>query len=579
MINTVIIRDAKKGEWLHFANPLAIIRTDNVHEVLPKLRLTEMITRGRQCYAAGFIGYEAAPAFDCAYETRRATSFPLLWFGIYEKPRCINLREPIISSYPTPVDWSVTVDKDRYVDVIAIIKQHIERGETYQVNYTIRQYAQYFGDPWMLFLGVAKNALYGAFLETDEFAICSASPELFFELHHQRLISRPMKGTAPRGITNEEDQKFGEQLYRSEKNRAENIMIVDMMRNDIGRVALNGSVKAEKLFEIEKHPTVWQMTSTVTARTDAPVSEVVTALFPSASVTGAPKVNTMKIIADIEGTNRNIYTGSIGYITPDNDAQFNVAIRTALINKAENRIDYGIGSGIVWDSVDIQEYDECLLKAKIVTAPQPDPSFSLLETLLWTPQSGYFLLGHHLARMGDSAKYFGFPYDADDIQDELRLAAASFQNAAHKVRLLLAKDGNITCQNEPLHQSVEAKPKKVRIAQEPINSTDPFLFHKTTNRQVYDSARAKFPECDDVLLWNEKGKVTESSISNVVVSWNDKLITPPVRCGLLNGTHRSFLLEQDQIIEKTISLEEIAKAKEIYLINSVRKWQKVRLSE
>ena len=575
-INTVIIHDARKKKWLHFAHPVELVRADDIHEVLPKLQLIETMIHRRRCYAAGFISYEAAPAFDYAYKTRQVTSsFPLLWFGIYEKLCTINLPKPIIA--PDLADWSITVDKDRYENAIARIKRHIARGETYQVNYTIRQYAKYFGNPWQLFLNIASNALYGAFVETDKYAICSASPELFFERHQGCLTSRPMKGTAPRGLTHTEDQELREQLYRSEKNRAENVMIVDMMRNDIGRVAVNGSVEVMKLYEIEKHPTVWQMTSTITAKTDVPISEVMTALFPCASITGAPKVNTMKIIADIEDTTRNVYTGTIGYITPDNDAQFNVAIRTALIDKVENQLNYGIGGGIVWDSVGSQEYEECLLKAKILTTPQPDTSFSLLETLLWTPQSGYFLLCSHLDRMRDSAKYFDFPYNASDIYNELKLTADSFQNTDYKVRILLTRDEGITCQYEPLHQSVNAKPKKVWIAQAPIDSTNPFLFHKTTNRQVYDSAKAKFPDDDDVLLWNKEGEVTESSVANIVILWNEKLITPPVKCGLLNGTYRSFLLEQNQIIERTISLEEITKATEIYLINSVRKWQKACL--
>ncbi len=577
MINSVTIHDATKGKWLHFANPLEIIRTDSISGVLPKLQLTEKITCEQQCYAAGFISYEAAPAFDSAHKTRQPGSFPLLWFGIYEKPKIIDLPELATGSCPVPLDWSITTDKNRYIDVIAKIKHHIERGETYQVNYTIRQYAQYSGDPWSLFLNIARNAPYGAFLETDEYAICSVSPELFFELNRGYLTSRPMKGTAPRGRTNEEDQKLRELLYKSEKDRAENVMIVDMMRNDIGRVAATGSVKVSKLFEIEKYPTVWQMTSTVTAKTDLPISEIMTALFPCASITGAPKVNTMKIIADIEDTNRNIYTGSIGYITPDNDAQFNVAIRTALLNKAQGRIEYGTGGGIVWDSFDTREYEECLLKAKIVNEPQPDTSFSLLETILWTPKDGYFLLRHHLDRMQDSAKYFDFPYDADDIQNELRSAAVSFPNTDYKVRLLLARDGAITCHYELLQSSTAATPKRVRIARKPVDSANTFLFHKTTNRRVYESARVEFPDCDDVLLWNEKGEATESCTSNVVIKWNGKLVTPPMQCGLLNGTYRSFLLEQNKIVERIISLEEIKKASEIYLINSVRKWQKVHL--
>lgn len=576
MLNTIIIRDAAKGRWLRFANPIETIHANDVREVLPKLQLTETTAYRRQAYAAGFISYEAAPAFDAAYKTRLPTSFPLLWFGIYEKPEITDLPKPVGDSFPT-FNWSLTVDRKRYVDVIARIKRHIEGGETYQVNYTIRQYAEFSDDPWRLFLSIVGNAPYGAFLDIGDYAICSASPELFFKFRRGHLISRPMKGTAQRGRTNEEDRQLGETLYRSEKDRAENVMIVDMMRNDIGRIAAMGSVNVPKLFDIEKYSTVWQMTSTVTARTDASVSAIMAALFPCASITGAPKVNTMKIIADIEDTNRNIYTGSIGYIAPGGDAQFNVAIRTALIDRVKNRIDYGIGGGVVWDSVDALEYEECLLKAKVVTEAQHNASFSLLETILWTQQTGYFLLRYHLDRIRASADYFDFSYSAADINNALKSIESSFQGVEHKVRLLLEKDGTVACQYEPLSRSMAAAPKRIRIAQEPVDSTNPFLFHKTTNRRVYESARANFPDYDDVLLWNEKGEVTESCVSNIVISSEGELITPPVQCGLLNGTYRSFLLEQNEITEKTISLGEITKAAKIYLINSVRKWQEARL--
>ncbi|MEA3428974.1 MAG: chorismate-binding protein, partial [Thermodesulfobacteriota bacterium] len=321
------------------------------------------------------------------------------------------------------------------------------------------------------------------------------------------------------------------------------------------------------------YPTLWQMTSTVTAKTKAGLSEILTALFPPASITGAPKTRTMQIIAELETTPRQIYTGSIGFISPDRKMQFNVAIRTVLIDKIKGQAEYGVGGGIVWDSTETIEFEECQTKAKILTERLPD--FSLLETILWTPENGYYLLQQHLARLKDSAVYFSFSADIDAIRDKLFSLTSAFPFTAHKVRLLVTKDGGVTCKPEVLQHSTAAYIQRVCLAKSPIDSSNLFLYHKTTNRCVYDQALAACPGYDDVILWNEKGEVTESCIANIVVELDGELYTPPVQCGLLAGTFRDWLIKQNKVREKVIKLKDFARSPHIYLINSVRKDQEV----
>ncbi len=386
-----------------------------------------------------------------------------------------------------------------------------------------------------------------------------------------------MKGTAARGMTLAEDLRNAACLYDSEKNRAENVMIVDMIRNDLGRIARTGSVKVPRLFDIEKYSTVWQMTSTVEALTKASFPEILRALFPCASITGAPKVKTMEIIAAIETTPRNIYTGAIGFVSPDRRAQFSVAIRTILIDKFASKAEYGVGGGIVWDSTAAEEYEECLNKAKIILDPPSPRPFQLLETLLWTPDEGYFLLTRHLERLRESALYFDYPYDEALIRKTLDEKVEELPSGPYRVRLLLSRNGEVECSSVPLGLP-DDRLLLVRLARQAVYSRDPFLYHKTTQRNLYEKAQASFRDADDVLLYNEAGEVTESCIANVVILRNGRLVTPPVRCGLLNGTYRAELLDRGEITEDTVTLLELKRAEKIFLINSVRKWREAVLS-
>ncbi len=585
-MNQIILYDAQQQHWLRFSQPQQIITTNDLTSVLANFKLVNKLVEEKKLYAAGFLSYEATPAFDSALYAHKTDTFPLLWFGLFSEPEIITLPEQA-NSQKFDLDWSPTITPAEYNQAIAEIKQNIRQGNTYQVNYTMRLQANFTADPWLYFLQLAQGqqANYSAYLDLEDFVICSASPELFFRWQDQTITTRPMKGTVARGYSIDGDRQSAKWLQTSAKNRAENVMIVDMIRNDLARVAEPNTVKVPSLFEVEQYPTLWQMTSTVTAQSKATLPEIMTALFPCASITGAPKPSTTKIIKQLEPTPRKIYTGSIGLITPHNSAQFNVAIRTVLIDKKTKQAEYGVGGGIVWDSASASEYEECQIKARVLLNQHQD--FKLLETLLWTPQEGYFLLDRHLRRLQQSAQYFQFPLDLAAVEQQLLVKANTLANYPYKVRLLISKNNQIRIEAISLNQNQENQHKtnqhhdnqaiKLGIAAQPIKIENPFLYHKTTNRDIYRLARQSQPECDDVLLWNQQQEITESCIANVVFKINDQLLTPPVECGLLAGTFRDYLIDQGKIKESKLKLTELKDCESIYLINSVRKWQRARL--
>lgn len=560
------------GEWLHFANPRLVVSATISGEVRNALREVERLVNANNWHAAGFVGYEAAPAFDDALRVLSAGDFPLLWFGLYSEPRILKPCEVFRDvGCLTALNWQANVERENYNAAIEKIKEAIAQGKTYQVNYTMRLNANFNGNVYDFFQSLAQSPnQYAAYIDIGRYAICSFSPELFFELDGENIVSRPMKGTASRGRTQREDAAQAEWLRRSIKNRAENVMIADMVRNDLGRIAEIGSVRAPELFAIEKYPSLFQMTSTVQAKTRASLDEIFTALFPCASITGAPKVSAMKIIAEVETSPRKIYTGSVGFISPRRKAQFNVAIRTALIDRENQTAEYGVGGGIVWDSVSADEYDEALLKARALTAhPQ---EFSLIETLLWTSQDGYFLREKHIERMKDSAEYFDFEFSKEKLAAQLYKVALHF-NFPQRVRVLLNKAGEATVACKAV--VAFARPFKVRLAEKPVNSNDVFLFHKTTRREMYPSVQG----CDDVLLYNERNELTEFTIGNLVVEMDGELFTPPISCGLLAGTFRAHLMETGQVKERGVYKSDLGKCAKIFLVNSVRKWVEVVMQE
>jgi para-aminobenzoate synthetase/4-amino-4-deoxychorismate lyase len=464
--------------------------------------------------------------------------------------------------------WHPTLTRGEYARALCAIHEAIGAGEVYQVNYTFRLRAPYEGDLLPLFwqLYERQPVPYAAYLDTGAHAIASLSPELFFALDGERITTRPMKGTAPRGLTRADDLQHAERLTRCPKNRAENLMIVDMARNDLGRIARIGSVRVPRLFEAERYATLWQMTSTVVACTDAPLPEIFRALFPAASITGAPKIRATHVIHALERAPRGVYTGAIGVVLPDRHAQFNVAIRTLHYDKVAAQLTFGVGSGIVWDSEQVAEYEECLAKAQVLLAPRPE--FELLETLLWRRGRGYFLLEAHLKRLRDSADYFGFAVDADAVRHQLLTVAERFTAPRYRVRLRVNRYGEAQVEHASL--APERRVWRVALAHEPVDPREVFLYHKTTHRQVYERARAARPDCDDVILWNTRGEITESTLANVVVRMDGRYYTPPVECGLLAGVYREHLLQRGLLRERVLTPDDLRRAEAVYLINSVR---------
>lgn len=591
MIRTNEVLLKNNNEWLHFSNPHKVLQTSSISDVRETLQEVESLVNTNGWYAAGFVSYEAAPAFDEALHVLNSEGFPLLWFGLYPEPRALKTSEVLrdlrgLANY----DWKASTERASYNTAIQKIKDAIASGQTYQVNYTMRLETDFKTDTetdtqmeaneegWQLFLHLAMSQnKYAAYINTERDIICSASPELFFKLDGDRIYSRPMKGTVKRGRTTQEDKAQAEWLHRSIKNRAENVMIVDMIRNDLGRIAEIGSVHVPELFNIEKYSTLFQMTSTVQAKTDASVTDIFTALFPCASITGAPKVSTMKIISELETTPRKIYTGSIGYISPNRKAQFSVAIRTALIDKEKKQAEYGVGGGIVWDSTSTDEYSEALLKSRVLT--ERPREFSLFETMLWTPEEGFFLLEKHIARMEDSVSYFDFPFSEERLTEFLIQTSNGFASQK-RVKISLNRFGEFSEEVNDFHS--EKRVFQTRLADKPIDSSNLFFFHKTTRRDIYPALAGTKPTqeqiiYDDILLFNEKNELTEFTIGNLVVEMDGDLFTPPVSCGLLAGTFRAHLLETNQVTERVIYKDELQNCSKIFLVNSLRKWVDVEI--
>jgi len=581
-VQTKLMRDAtalpygqlliQNGDrWLSFTEPVRVVSTLVPGEIADCLRDIDDAVTNLGLYAAGFMTYEAAAVYNLTVHQVDDHSLPLLWFGLYDRPRKLATIPSSSGSYHLG-DWRSSLDEETYFAAIKQIKERIALGDTYQVNFTMHLCAQFSGDPWALYYDLiqAQQAAHTAYLDLGQYVICSASPELFFRLDGDLLTARPMKGTAVRGRTLAEDKAQMAKLRASSKDCAENVMIVDMIRNDFGRIAHIGSVDVPSLFTVERYPTLLQMTSTVTARSEATLPEIMAAMFPCASITGAPKVRTMEIIKTLEPQPRGVYTGAIGYWGPNRQASFNVAIRTVVIDRHTGLADYGVGSGIVWDSKAADEYAECRLKSQVLV--ERFPSFQLLESLLWTPDEGFFLLDLHLDRLANSARYFDFPFDEEAIRRHL-LELAQILLEARKVRLLLGRDGELTTQLQSLQMQNGALPVPVCLAQTPVESGDVWLYHKTSRRQVYEQALAGCPAGYDVILWNERGEITEASSSNVIFELDGQLITPPVSSGLLAGTYRRYLLDQGRIQERIVTTADLNRTTQLILINSVRKWR------
>jgi para-aminobenzoate synthetase/4-amino-4-deoxychorismate lyase len=561
------------GRW-RFANAHVVLAAYRVDEVPAVLRSVDAhAAAGR--HAVGFVAYEAAPAFDPALVVRSDSAGPLAWFLVTDAPEFVPAAPLGAAAVPT---WQARTSATAHAAAIAAIHDAIGRGDVYQVNHTIRLDVDGIDDPHALYaqLLASQGSGYGAHIHAGSHEILSASPELFFMRRGEMLTTRPMKGTSRRGRYAEEDTLRADALRASTKERAENVMIVDLLRNDMGRLARLGSVRVPSLFDVEVRPTVLQMTSTITADIPASTSlaSIFGALFPCGSVTGAPKIAAMQHIAANEDAPRGVYCGAIGHVAPGGDATFSVAIRTLVIDEHNGRAVYGTGSGVTWDSVAADEFDEAVAKAAVLTVRPP--AFDLLETL--RGEHGMVLrLEAHLDRLGASAAYFG--WDAVHIRRAASTALDAIAEtcvAPTRIRLTVARDGatNVTLLPAP---APFAEPPSVELAHSPVDGTDPFLCHKTTHRHVYDAHRAAHPDAFDVLLYNQRDELTESTIGNIVLELDGVRVTPPRSAGLLAGVLRNELLATGDIIERVLHRADVERATRVWIINALRGWVEVSL--
>lgn len=573
----IVLHCPGHGGWRAFRNPVAIIEARSVADVGGCLREIDRTVSAHGYTAAGYVAYEAAAAFGFHTHAPAPDDPPLVWFGLFPAEH-ITAVAPPGRSIPSGIGgWVASMDARAYAERIDAIGRHIEAGDTYQINFTFRLRTSFDGEPRALFneLYDAQRGQWAAYLDLGRHVICSASPELFFASRAGRIVCEPMKGTARRGRHVDEDRQLALGLRRSEKDRAENVMIVDVVRNDLGRVAEIGSIRVPRLFDVSRYPNVWQMTSRVTARSPAALPELFEALFPAASITGAPKIRASEIIRTLEDSPRGVYTGAIGWVAPGGASQFNVAIRTVTVDRATGVAAFGVGSGIVWDSRAADEYDECRLKAQVLTAGRP--AFELIETLAWSPAGGFLLLERHLQRLRGSAAYFGFRYDHETVREALERAVAGCTQTM-KVRLLLAATGACRCSAEPL-PAAPPEAARAALSREPVDSRDVWLYHKTTRRETYDRAARGRPGYDEVILWNTSGEITEGTTTNVVLEIGGRKVTPPVDAGLLPGTFRAHLLAAGEIEEAPVRVEQLPGADRLWIINSVRGWREATLVE
>jgi para-aminobenzoate synthetase / 4-amino-4-deoxychorismate lyase len=573
--------------------------------------------------AAGFFSYECGNCFEPKAAMRPSRQGqPLAWFGIYERsyafdheagaflegepPELVRIRDNNAGAVggtrepePEPeIAAEFALSESEYAQRIVAIHGWIRAGDVYQLNFTAPFQFKMQGSIAVHYarLRARQPVDYGAFLHWQQGRhILSFSPELFFRIENEgptrHIVTRPMKGTARRGRTTREDREIAEWLRNDPKNRSENVMIVDLLRNDLGRIARTGTVHADRLFDVERYATLWQMTSTVSAelRPEVGSYEIFRALFPSGSVTGAPKVRSMQLLAQLEEAPRGVYTGAIGYFSPQQTV-FNVAIRTLELESGPGTVcgTMGAGSGIVIDSDAADEYRECLLKAAFLTGPahrtnepriQLHDKLFLIETMLWN--GAYPFVELHLDRLADSAEFFGFACDRAAIRTALEQRAQQFADSApRKVRLLMIDpEGNVAIVSEPLPPNPDPnRVGRVYISLHRTDPADPMLYHKTTQRPLYtlQSSEAQRRGFDDVLFVNLRGEVTEGAISNIFVEKDGRWATPPIECGLLPGVFRRHLLQtRPEIEERVLFLDDLRQADSVYIANALRGLRRV----
>ncbi|WP_369138659.1 aminodeoxychorismate synthase component I [Modestobacter versicolor] len=568
--------DLRTGGSLRCPPPYRVLTASTPAEVPGVLQQVHDATEAGS-WAYGYVAYEAAAGLDPQLPggSTAPGEPPLVWFGLCEEPVPVPPPAPAAAATPaTP--WLPDWTDDGHARAVGTVREHIAAGETYQCNLTDRLRSTVTGDVEELYtrLALAQRGAYNAYLDLGRHVVASASPELFFEWSGDVVRTQPMKGTAPRGRTTAEDQEQSGRLRASSKEQAENLMIVDLLRNDLGRLAEVGSVVVDELFSLERYPTVWQLTSQVSARLrpGTGLLDLFRALFPCGSVTGAPKRRTMQLIDSLEPTPRGVYCGAVGLVGPPSApvrARFNVAIRTAVVDRATGEAVYGAGGGITWGSEAAAERAELHAKAAVLAHDVTD--HRLLETLAFLPGEGLRNLEGHLARMADSADWADVRFDRARVLAAVRQAVAG-RTVAARVRVLLARSGDVEVELQPLPPPAPL-PVRLVVDDDPVDATSPWLQHKTTRRDVYLTRALRHPEADDVVLVNQHGELTETTTANLAVRLGGRWWTPPTSCGCLPGVERARLLASGRLAERVLTATDLAGAEDVAVLSSLRGWR------
>ncbi|MCK6129314.1 aminodeoxychorismate synthase component I [Streptococcus halitosis] len=551
------------GERYIFTQPIKELKTRDLAEVTDLLAQVESYQE-QGYYVVGYISYEAAPAFEeklAVHEVPLLGEY-LLYFTVHDRVE----TSPIPLTYEEvdlPSKWREQTSAEDYEKAISQIHHHLRQGDTYQVNYTVQLKQDLSVNPFAIYnrMVVEQEAGYNAYVEHDEMAVISMSPELFFEQNDRELTTRPMKGTTQRGVTDQEDLAQASWLEQDPKNRSENMMIVDLLRNDMNRISEVGSEHVERLCQVEQYSTVWQMTSTIKSqlRPDVDLVEIFRSLFPCGSITGAPKIATMEIIKNLEPQPRGVYCGTIGLLLPNGRRIFNVAIRTIQLH--QGKAIYGVGGGITWDSTWESEYREVHQKAAVLYRKQA--RFKLITTGK-IGQKRLLFEDQHLKRLTKASRYFSFPFDPEELRQKIEeecQACDSHQD--YRLRITISKSGEMELSRQiltPLSPSF----CKAKLCLQEADLNQSFTYFKTTHRPHLSLGE------QEKIYHNKSGELLETSIGNLVLKINGKLYTPPTSLGILPGIYRQHLLDIGQVDEKVLTLADLNQAEAVYGCNAVR---------
>ena len=546
-----------------FTDTIKELKTKDIKEVKHLLAEVEAY-QNQGYYAVGYVSYEAAPAFETKFDVIDGPlmSEYLLYFTIHETVQ----TEPIPLTYKPidlPKSWQELTSAEEYKAAIEQIHHYIRQGDTYQVNYTVQLQQNLTADPFAIYnrLVVEQNAHYNAFIQHDDVSIISISPELFFKKDGDRLTTRPMKGTTNRGLTTETDLKQAQWLAQDQKNRSENMMIVDLLRNDMNRISKIGSENVKSLCLVEQYSTIWQMTSTIETQLlpNSSLGDIFQALFPCGSITGAPKIATMAIIKDVEKQARGVYCGAIGILLPNGPTIFNVAIRT--LQMQGNKAIYGVGGGITWDSKWEAEYEETKQKSAVLY--RQNPKFDLISTGR-IHRGKLLFLKEHLNRLQESSRYFSYPFNKEEVQNQVEDLCQSLDfDTDYRLKMSLAKNGELTFEHNQLTGLADVF-CQARLVEQTHPLDSPYTYFKTSYRPHISL------EPHEQIYYNQKKELLETSIGNLVLKIEDQLYTPPVHLGLLNGIYRQSLIANNQVTERVLTLDNLKQAQAIYGCNAVR---------